>query len=58
MPFYFVWPYFHAISMGRASVAMDTAKGIGLAFASEDQGQRARDAAFDEAYPAADQPAG
>jgi hypothetical protein len=51
VPVYLVFPYFNALTMGRARDAIDTARGIGLAFGSEEAGDRARDAAFDDAFP-------
>ncbi len=53
VPFTVVWAYFAALAMGRARVSIDTARGIGLAFGSEDAGKRAFTAAVDEAFPEA-----
>jgi hypothetical protein len=53
VPIYLVFPYFNTLGMASARAALDTARGIGLAFGAEDAGQRARDNALDEAYPPA-----
>lgn len=58
VPIWLVPEYFAALSLRQARAAMDTARGIGLAFGSEDSGRRAWDAAFDEAYPPIDAAAG
>jgi hypothetical protein len=50
VPVRIVWAYFRAIRMQRALFALDTARGIGLAFAGE-EGARVFDAALDEAFP-------
>ena len=51
VPVRVVWAYFAALTMGQALDALTTARGIGLAFGSEDAGAKARLAAFDDAYP-------
>lgn len=51
VPVRVVWAYFAALTMGHALDALTTARGIGLAFGSEEAGERARTAAVDEAYP-------
>ena len=52
VPVRVVWVYFRTLRMARARHALDTARGIGLAFGSKDDGHRAATAAFDDAFPA------
>lgn len=52
MPFRVCWAYFHALDMGRALEALDTARGIGLAFGGED-GRSAIDDVARTAFPRA-----
>lgn len=54
VPHRIVWAYFSALEMGRARTAQDTARGIGLALGSDDAGQRAWAAAYDDAFPLPD----
>ncbi|HEY9229345.1 MAG TPA: hypothetical protein VIP11_22040 [Gemmatimonadaceae bacterium] len=52
VPVRLVWAYFRALGMARALSAMETAHGIGLAFAGADSaGVRARDETYNDAYP-------
>jgi hypothetical protein len=48
-----VWAYFRALPIGRARTALDTSRGIGLAFGSEEAGRIAFEKAYDEAFPPA-----
>lgn len=58
-PVRIVWAYFAAVAMGRAMDAMDTARGIGLAF-TDPAGAIVSplDAAQNEAFPALPEPPG
>lgn len=46
-----VWAHFSALEMFRSTTALDTARGIGLAFRSEETGRAAILSALDDAYP-------
>ena len=51
VPVRVVWAYFAALAMGRAIDAIDTARGIGLAFAGDESGERLITGVFDDAFP-------
>ena len=54
MPFRVCWAYFSAIRSGSALDALNTARGIGLAFADKKDGRDAAADALAEAFPRAE----
>ena len=51
VPVRIVWAYFAALSLVRATDALDTARGIGIAFGGDEGIRSAADTAIDQAYP-------